>query len=399
LVLAGIVVAAAALYLVVRGLKEGREISFWPPRLGARPPLPPAEPAPALRLPSGERRDASPPAPGYSRFWGRKSEIQMIVDLLRNRQNQQIVAISGMGGVGKTALAARIVQEFEGKLFERAIWVTAQEEAFLGGEIRPTGGRGLTFETLVNEILENLEARPELFQKPFDQRKAAARELLAATRCLLVIDNVESVADHARFVADVALFASANSRVLITSRRRLDAFAEVYDLHLDGLPSDDAIAFLRFEVKNRGLAASLAKDTATLRRLQEATGGAPLAMKLLVGALTRYTLDEVLRDLAAARTHSIESMYAFLYRTAWRNLSPVARKVLLAMPAFPSPANRTAIQHVSTVGESEIDDAVHELLDLSLLELSSPEGASARRYAIHPLTRSFLLTELPRSWA
>jgi len=74
-------------------------------------------------------------------FVGRQTEIQKVTKML---EGEQVVTIAGAGGVGKTALASKVVEHFlryRKDSFDGVVWLSAKENrlSFLGIEdIEPT---------------------------------------------------------------------------------------------------------------------------------------------------------------------------------------------------------------------------------------------------------------------
>ena len=133
-----------------------------------------------------------------------------------------------------------------------------------------------------------------------------------------------------------------------------------------------------------------AKDE-TIARIAQATGGNPLAIKLVIGQAARRPLDQVLNHLKQARGDT-EKLYRYIYQAAWELLTPPARQVLLSMPLLSLQGGPwQAVAAIAGLAEEPLAQAVDELVGLSLLD-ASDEGD--RRYSIHPLTRSFVLSDL-----
>jgi hypothetical protein len=350
-----------------------------------------------MSSPSSALDHAHLPNKAYSRLWGRISEVEKIVEVLQNPTGRRVTVISGLGGIGKTALAREIADVCQqGKIFDEIIWETAQAEQFIGGEIRPFNPTFTSPETLLLNIALHL-GHSELVSKSHEKRKEQLKSTLEQKRCLIVVDNLESIEDNRRCVVDLSEIASKNSSILLTSRAQLVDFDSVYSLTLHGLPEKDAVEFLRSEGIERGIFSVPVANDKDLRQINRAIGGAPLAGKLIVAQLARIPLEVVLINIQQAKGDS-ERMYTFIYRTAWRLLTNESRKVLLAMTAFAAPANRDAIEYVSDVSAEYLHTALTELVTLSLLETTPHLGITKKRYSLHPLTMSFIRTDLVKKW-
>jgi hypothetical protein len=113
-----------------------------------------------------------------SLFHGRTAELTMLREWIVN-QRCRLVAVLGMGGIGKTAFAVKLAQQLE-EDFDYLIW------------------RSLRHAPPLQELLDNLlqvlehERRTRL---PESQECRISRliELLRKRRCLLILDNIESI--------------------------------------------------------------------------------------------------------------------------------------------------------------------------------------------------------------
>ncbi|MEH2435855.1 MAG: NB-ARC domain-containing protein [Nostoc sp.] len=112
-------------------------------------------------------------APDVPVFFGRESELNILEQWV-NKDRCRLVAIFGMGGIGKTALSIKLAQKIQGQ-FEYVIW------------------RSLRHAPSVKEIFADLI---EFFSKKNEPKEVGISQLIAYLRkhrCLLVLDNVESV--------------------------------------------------------------------------------------------------------------------------------------------------------------------------------------------------------------
>ncbi|MEH2066129.1 MAG: NB-ARC domain-containing protein [Nostoc sp.] len=117
-------------------------------------------------------------APGICVFYGRIAQLSQLTQWLI-QDKCQLVAILGMGGIGKTALSVKLAKEVQGN-FEYLIW------------------RSLRNAPPVTEMLANLigflsDGRETDLPETVDARVTLLINYLRSRRCLLVLDNVETI--------------------------------------------------------------------------------------------------------------------------------------------------------------------------------------------------------------
>ncbi len=321
--------------------------------------------------------------PPRSEFVGRENEKTQLHEALLSRS--RLVSVDGIGGIGKTALALEVVYEClqasqakeptnEIATFDGFIWTTAKD-------------RELNLNDLLDTIALTLEY-PGLVQKQTKEKLNAVDKLLRSQPYLLIVDNYENITDEN--VRGFLVRLSEPSRVLITSRER--NLTEAWMISLEDLPETDALTLIRNEGRRLGLMAVVNVDTEVLKRLYQATGGTPLAIKWAVGQIKQkgQSLDSVLMALQEAQGDIFEDLFA----RSWLFLPDEAQRVLMLMPIFVTPVPRDAIETAADIHSLELEDAIGQLVEMSLLEVSDHLEIKKRRYHVHPLVRSFARTQL-----
>lgn len=214
---------------------------------------------------TGHRRAIGPaPSPpsllpsALADFTGRAGDLAAIVQVLLGRTTAPVVAISGMPGIGKTALAvqaARAVQdEFpDGQFFAELSNPddTAVDPAdVLAGFLRALG--------------------ISVIPKTMFERVAAWRAALAGRRAVIVLDDVRSTAQVRRLLPP-----PAGCVVILTSRRSPIDVPGVQCFEITRLPPDEALALLKHLVGPQRVAA----EQAAAERLISACACQPLAVR------------------------------------------------------------------------------------------------------------------------
>jgi len=335
---------------------------------------------------------ASPPLPGAYRlpprnphFTGRDGHLDGIRAGLTAGRPVTIAALSGLGGVGKTELAAEYAYRF-GDDYDIVWWVDAE---------RPT---------LVPDQLGQLAEALGL---------ASPDDLRQRHRWLLVFDNAERVAD----ITDN--LPGGTGHVLVTSRTvGWGALGGVVDI--DVLPRPDSVALLCRRVPG------LALETAA--GIAESLGDLPLALDVAGAFLGRTGLPpedylKTLRESAeaplsrgrvAGHQHTVATVLA-ISSTTIADEHPAAA-ALLRLCAFLGPEpipldlfTRDPSALPAFLAQADLAEAVGVLAAYSLVSYR-PEGLvvhrlvqAATRHDLDPVTRTataeaavdLLRTDLP----
>ncbi len=295
-------------------------------------------------------------------FAGRRSEIAALL------QARRVVAIDGMAGVGKTALAVHVAHQLiprypDGQLFLDLFGYTPGQEPVPPGEA-------------LRVLLSALEVPAIRIPDGVRERAALWRSELAFRRAVVVLDNAVDAAHVQPLLAG-----AGSSLMMITSRQRLVELDGVPSLSLDVLPPDDAAELFATAVGDARGDSSPAVDE-VLRRC----GHLPLALRVAAArmrhrpAWTAGTLVDRLRDddLGTAPVFAMsvtqldatqQRMFRLLGQVPCGDVDAAAATALSGLPA-----------------RALLDD----LVDAHLLEESTPN-----RYRQHDLLREYARSITP----
>ncbi|MCB8943613.1 MAG: NACHT domain-containing protein [Ardenticatenaceae bacterium] len=235
-------------------------------------------------------------APDTAVFFGRQQELNTLTNWLTS-DNCRLVAILGMGGIGKSALAAQLAHQVADQ-FQAS---NAAFDAVIWRSLRNAPPPAELFAELIRFFTHNSELQP-----PEEPRQAIAELLnhLRNGRILLILDNLETIL-HPKNPGDYLdgyhwygelLRQVGETRhqscLLLTSREEPTELSKLKGPHLpvrvwdmDGLNEHDGRSILAA----KGLHGSEAATTELINRY----AGNPLALKLVATTIQEMYLDRI----------------------------------------------------------------------------------------------------------
>ncbi len=316
-------------------------------------------------------------------FTGRAAELAQLDRLLRDRHTSTpvvISAVSGMGGIGKTALAVH--------------WAYQARENFPDGELyldmqgyHPSG-RPVPPEIAISQFLVALGVAADQLPVTLSEQAALFRTLMADRQMLVLLDNVRDV-EQVRPL----LPGSPSCRVLITSRSKLPGLAVregAQRISLDCLDLPDAVRLLRTLIgtsarEQPGATSALANlcglHPLALRIAAERVvlGDGPVADAVLALSQASGRLGEL--AVADDEATAIQAVFTWSYAA----LSKPAQRLFRLFGLHDGPdLGTTAVAALAGRGESECAGLLTVLADAHLVEVAEPG-----RYRMHDLLRLF----------
>ncbi|MCB0162588.1 MAG: hypothetical protein KDI79_00085 [Anaerolineae bacterium] len=334
----------------------------------------------------------------HSQLFGISPKLSQLRAKFQTCAAPWFIALEGLGGIGKTALAQALIRDLTlSGTFIDIGWVSAKQQDFLPCiGLQPSLKPALDINTFANTFAHSLLEQfgftiPASALLP--EKMAVLIDLLKTSPYLIVIDNLEKVIDYEAWLATLCRLANP-SQFLLTSRHSLRAHPDVFCYPLQELSEANTLALLKYEAQVRGI---LPLANATQHQLEEiyrVVGGNPLALKLVVGQMAVLPLSQVLENLKKAQGKKIDNLYTYVYGQAWRELDEISREVLLAMPLVQN-GDLAQLSAVTNLEMALLNDALENLVNLSLIEVAG-SNLSNHRYRIHRLTETFMLTEVTK---
>ncbi|MEU5880135.1 BTAD domain-containing putative transcriptional regulator [Spirillospora sp. NPDC047279] len=332
---------------------------------------PPPVPAPPAPVPPAPAPPAALPA-DLADFTGRAAAIERLTSLLTvaERTAPAIAAVSGIGGVGKTALAVHVGHAV------RASYPGGQLYVDLHG----AGAHPAEPAAVLGEFLRALGVPGAAVPETEGERAALYRTRLAGARVLIVLDNARDAAQIRPLLPG-----SPGCAVLVTSRARPTGVPGLRLVDLD-VPDPAEAAALFAAVAGPGRVAGEAR---AVRRAVTLCGHLPLAVRIAAARLAARPgwtvaglaarLEDERRRLPELRLGDLDVEATF--RLGYDQLDAGQARAfrLLALPETGSFAPAAAAALLG-VDRWTADDLLETLVDLGLLD--SP---AAGRYRFHDL--------------
>lgn len=317
--------------------------------------------------------------PGRTPFYGRLERLMEGAAWL-TKEDCSLIVICGMGGVGKTAFAAELIHRLASLPvgdggYERIVW------------------RTLINAPSLTEVLDDwlhllVVPPPEHLPSSLDGKLTAFFRELQSQRCLLVLDNAESImdgtgsgyrsgfADYRQLVERMA-HGRHQSCLLMTTRvqpKELEQFPPDYGgvrvVTLSGLALNTGADLLR--------ASGLESSESTLTSLAARYSGNPLALKMIAATI---------RNLYAGRIDSFLNDETLIFDDTrdvldqqFDRLSKTAQEVLIWLAVARQPVSLAALREfmVEYPAQRVVVEAVRELQRASLIsDTESAPPASA----------------------
>jgi tetratricopeptide (TPR) repeat protein len=331
--------------------------------------------------------------PDYKQFVRRKIQCEQIESALRS-QRTFVTSLTGIGGVGKTALACWMtLRAYEEKLFDFIVSVSARDRAFTSSGIVATIPTLSSLDDLLQQICETT-GFTELLALPLDERIKCVKKDVLQFRGLLFVDNLETVDDPllVQFLEDLPL----PTKALVTSRKAKIRVAN-YPIEMGSFSESEAIAFLDeiSQAVGKGDLAELAG--AEKKLLVNSCERIPLVIEWLVGRSKGPEKALALAEGLLKEGKHGEELLEFSFRRAYEEMTPEQRSVLQVLGLSNTPLPIEAVSAGAGLPPHQTADVIEELKDYSLVERVYDTSYRDLVHSLLAVTGAFVYREVSRN--
>ncbi|XP_027337056.1 putative disease resistance protein RGA3 [Abrus precatorius] len=262
---------------------------------------------------------------------GRDDSKKEIISLLRPHHDNQkvyVIAISGLGGLGKTALAQLVYNDLAvQKSFDKRMWVCVSDN--------------FDVKTIVKKILQSVTGRHIAEGSSLDNLQEELRKNLSGKKYLLVLDDIwnENPIKWAE-LRTYLMCGRQDSKILVTTRSENVAKAMTVDTFypLKALTDEESWRLLKniaFGDDSKGVNQNLESMG---KEIAKRCKGVPLAVKMLGDLLREQTAESKWEDVLCGDLWELcieqDSIMPIL-KLSYYNLSPEMRQCFAYCSLYP----------------------------------------------------------------
>lgn len=289
-------------------------------------------------------------------------------------QGNQLITLSGPGGIGKTTLAAEAARALKEVFGERLVWSSAEKRT------------DFTLSTLLDDIATQL-GREDLRTLAPALKEVQVRELITDSPTIIVLDNYETMAADAKQGIG-EWFALAQCSALLTSRHGI---SWTRNIQIAAMSHEEAQEYLEKLITQTQDSQIFSAEVR--QRIYETAEANPYVMQWVVAQIgaaqePRTVLDELAQGEGDAAARVFDRSF---------NLEQVGddgRAALLALSLFVPSATRDALAEVAGFDGDvkRVNEAVRNLRELWLIKGLDEN----RRFTLEGLTRSLTRARLSK---
>jgi tetratricopeptide (TPR) repeat protein len=331
----------------------------------------------------------------YARFINREEQLLLVMDALAPENRLALISISGLGGVGKSALAREAAERLlelsktdreDPRAFDAIIWISGWRAS---GPVQNLVDESQVTLSTFDDVYQTIALvlrKPTMLKALPEERWPLLQNFLMEGRYLLIIDDADEINDD-RFREFVEKL-PAPTKAILTSRSPLKI--EAVQISLPGFSKGAALEYLYTEAQAMQIPALERADPGELGELIVEACGLPLVLNWALEQLrdNRQSVSGVLKQLR--EDVGDQSLADFCLRKSFQKLDDRQRRVLFAIALFAQSVLAEAAARAANLHGNEFDEACARLLQLRLIQTDE----NGQRYGVMSFVRGYALKKL-----
>lgn len=325
--------------------------------------------------------------PDYSSFIERSDPCKKILEGLHDPRTS-VVAITGFGGVGKTALATWAVERvYEEQHFSFIVSMTAKD--------RSLGPMGIVenkqyldnFETLLDAILDVLNDH-SCKHLDTDKKESYVKQSIESLNGLIFVDNLETIEDFRiiNFLDSLPIGVKA-----ITTSRRKMVNRFVFPVAISGFTEEESIKYIEALSSEDGYSYLDTLSESEAKTFCYYCDYIPLAMKWVASRAETKTQLLTIANEIKTTGRSGKEFIEFSFRRIFDSFSKIERTITVALALHSTPLDNYALEFISRADPYETEEALEKLHNDGLIKRYT-QGTHGYKYSPVPITRVFILS-------
>lgn len=306
-------------------------------------------------------------------FVGRVAEMEELrkrLTTVRSGSWHRPIVVTGMGGVGKTSLVRKVLEE---------LWQEDQSgpaiytEKEVGSLLSTRAASGTGAEDFTKAVLERIAGA-------FGYTGDSPADFLEkqGSKILVVLDG----ADVEWSVLENLLERLTHNIVIVTTRTAALNRVAYVPIPLEPFQEDESLTLFQAILAARDLARDLTRDEAEIRQICEQYGHLPLAIRVLASLVANYNL--LLKEvLIPGQLISGSGEMSQCFDLSYTRLSEDDKRLFVLCSLFGGPSfSRASVRQLARDLVESPDSCLNKLIELSLV---NNDPAREGRHSLHAL--------------
>ncbi len=346
-------------------------------------------------------------------FIGRRKELRQLESRLALKQQQQLL-ITGVGGQGKTTLAARLAQKLQQQGWTIIDWTLRAEKSEdkkSWSDFRLFMDLQLWQSDLIETEITRIEKIVHLQRSEIDKAKTILQALAqqAKQKLLIIFDNLESIQNPATLALEeqstqshfsvwiqaAQQLAAQGVSIIVTSRWKLPQWSASHQLALEHCSYNDYLAMIR----HRPALYDLLEQRDQLRHIHKILHGNARALIFFANAIQDSDQYDQAALLASLQNASVESQIDMAIAFVIKHRSVEELALLQRITVYQTPVPIEGIIKLALVYTGELEKLsqarklVDQLCNVALLETHQSHDLNCLEYQCPSQIKAYLIQQ------